>query len=232
MDISKALEFTSQYVAEYLTVAGLTLAHPGVRFAPQILPEGTGLVDGRGIAVTGSRLDPRLYTFVVISLTIGTVIANAWHGRTATVDTAEVVLLASLWWLISSSAVHVFCRMLGGKGNIGETLSVTLQINSVVFAVCAMLTLVIASAARLADGAQAPAWLGNPVLVYNWLSGILLILYIPFGLRVVHGFGRFRSFILFCAVVGAVVIGSVLSTAVYKQSEGRRFIPRALPRSR
>lgn len=234
MDLEKAMKLANDYLSGYVAVFLATLVTPSTRFVPVDVQDDSKLHIPKADQLDsfqGTALNPKLLVFVALSLTVGTLVTSAFPGKQEpTPDLVTTVVLAAVWWLISSMVTHFACLALRGKGSLTDTVSVTLQLNSVIFVLSAFLSFTVAAAYRsmaIPSGSFVVDVLSDPGLLYQIVSGLLLLIYLPAGLRLVHGFGWGRTIALGAFLSLTLSLGSYVSMAVYEETHV--FLPRPSP---
>ena len=201
MDVEKILEFATDNLAQYWLISITTLSHPSQRFA-DFVEELQGSVNDirpSNAYSTGPRLTPKLFLFAVTSIIIGTSLDALLLRRDTSPSLFATVLAVLLFWLLFSTGVFWGCKLLRGKGNYVETLSVSVQIFSVVYVVSHVGALLIAAGAKLPyvkDLEMSKMITMQPIIGYFLLSAPLLTIYLPLSLKYVHRFGWKRQLIV------------------------------------
>jgi Yip1-like protein len=188
MDLEKLLDFASEYLSEYAAIFVATATHPSVRFSPAIEDaRGGEIVLPAGLQqAAGSRLSPKLFTFVVISIFLGVTISGLIPGRRQGPDLAASTIVVLISWFVFSTIAHWVSRMLGGRGAYSETLSVSLQLLSVIYVISCFLALVVGAAAQLEIIQELARTAGDPfeflvrqpVSTYFVSQTVLMLIYL------------------------------------------------------
>ena len=141
MDFEKYLKFGTEYLSEYVWAFTSTLRNPVLRFelvsAPSESLTEIALPAGTAITRSGTRLNPRLVSFALISIFIGSSLYELFqHPRYARVpDVGITIIVVLLSWFAFGSVVHLYCRLLNGQGTYMQTISVVLQLLAVLYVV-------------------------------------------------------------------------------------------------
>lgn len=206
MDLEKTLAFATQYLSEYSDAFVATLTRPSARFAPLAASAETTVVvsPSREDERKATRLSPKLFTFVVISIFLGTTVNALIPNRLEGPGFSESAVIIVLSWFAFSTMAHWLAKLLGGHGSYAQTLSVSLQLLAVIYVVSCFTALVAGGLTRLPVVQQFAVWAGpsaefvvsQPVTVYFVAQCLLMVIYLPLALRWVHGFGWFRQLVL------------------------------------
>src|SRR5690349_17743308 len=144
MDFEKLQDFAVANFSQYFSVTVNTLIQPTLHFAPVAVDE-----SGREVNVpagsVGSRLNPQLVAFAVLSMFLGLTmnsLITKTPGNRETFFLAEVVGL--LFWVIYAVIVHMLCKVFRGKGSFYETVSVTIQIFATLYVLCSVVATMLA----------------------------------------------------------------------------------------
>src|SRR5690349_6639586 len=87
--------------------------------------------------------DAKLVSYSLLSTILGLLINRAIPNRKAGPDlTSSVVIIIIISFFVGSITLHLFCKLLSGKGNLVETISVNLQLNSTLYVMASFITLV------------------------------------------------------------------------------------------
>lgn len=233
MDFDKTLEFATNYLSDYFWALVATLRNPIARFSPlssnDSEPKPTNLILEPPIKNTVNRLNPKLFGFIIISIFFGTTINALIPNRKNGPDfiTSAIVIIIS--WFIYSTILHLICKALRGKGHYEETLSVSLQLLSVLYVVSNFLTLMFAVVVGVP---QIQHWMAgdslimrdlaaNPVYLYFIVEFILSIIYLPLALHRVHRFNWKRQvtlLILSLLISILSLVGLIIAIALYISS--------------
>ena len=206
MDIEGLVEFASKYLSEYVATFTATLAHPVARFNPILEAAETReiILPKRVEEARSSYLNPKLFTFVVISIFVGVTINALIPGRPSGPDLVPSAIVILISWFTFSSVSHLISRMIGGRGTFGDTLSVSLQLLAVIYVVSCFMALAAGAIAQsgsvkvfaTATGGFLEFIVENPVSIYFFTQLALMLIYMPLALRHVHGFGWIRQLIV------------------------------------
>jgi hypothetical protein len=216
VDIDKILEIAPKYLSEYFSVVVATITRPGTYFGP----------DAASIPLEqpsrGPQLSGQLFVFMIINALLG-LTANALIPlRKAGPDIISSVVVVILYWFFYSTIAHWICKMLRGSGTYEKTLSVSLQVLSVLYLISSFFAFAVGAIVRTPEVADAFAKMGilaeaivdNPASTFFLFQFLGLAVYLPLSLRRVHNFGKGRTGLLgVLAFIGAVVLLAILGTA-------------------
>ena len=175
---------------------------------PILLSSGERLTDG-------ARLNPRLLSFVALSVFIGFQLFSFYniHGD----DVAIAVVILS-YWTAFGIAVYVLCRVMRGKGGFAETLTITLELLAVLYVVGAIASIIATTTASYLG------WWPRPLLgtelpffftCYMFVHDGLFAVYLPLCLGGIHRFGLWRriaiGFFTFLGASTKIMLMGVLS---------------------
>jgi hypothetical protein len=223
MDIDKLLKMVVDYLSDYVSAFAAILQNPTLHFRPvpgavpaagnaEIYPE-------PGPSARSVRLDPRLFSFALLSIFAGSTINALIPGAPAPPDfpTTAVIVLAT--WFFYSFVIFALARLLGGPGTFWETISISLQVFSVLYVISSFGALLWAG---LAQAPQVRAALlslrlrplglliSQPVLVYFILQFLLLAVYLPLSMKHVHRLNRVEQLLVGLFSLVIILIGYTL----------------------
>lgn len=150
-------------------------------------------------------LSPRLLSFAVFSVILGTTINSLLPNRVPGPQLFVTVSLVLISWFSHASCLHLICRALRGSGHYIETLSVSLQLFATIYVVSSFLSLVAATVISTPTfyvvTERIPfiggLLVGEPALLFFLIGALLHSIYIPLSLQPVHKFGWLRVSIIF-----------------------------------
>jgi hypothetical protein len=223
MDIDKFLKLAVDYLSDYFASFVATLQNPGLRYQPVPEPASTPLpgsaeiASPTGKAPQGSRLEPRLFSFVLLSILIGSILnAQIPGGRGMRTDFLNTAVLTLAVWFFYSVVIHAVTRLVGSKASFWETLSVSLQVFSALYVVCSFTGLLWGA---LVTSPQVRAVLlglhweplsnlvNNPTMMYFLVQVVLLAIYLPLAMKHVHQLNRVEQVLLGMLALVIVLIG-------------------------
>jgi Yip1 domain len=232
MDFEKLVQLSQDQLSDYLDCFVATLRNPQLRFSPLVpTPPQQGIVfdlADHDEDRTASRINPRLFTFVLISIFLGFTIGLFVPGRKEAPDIVEVIIVIVILWVTISWLLHLLSKLFRGKATFVETISVSLQIFSVVFVLSSVLTLVWGVLIRNApvDGNQVFSLFNSypdiarfPFFAYFLVQFVLLSIYLPNGLGRIHRFVRWRRTV-FSIVLPITLIGFAIFNICFYKSTG------------
>ena len=227
MDLDKIVDFITKHAAEQSSGIVRTLYRPTAIFQPVHVPsgqpsgavftaEGTAASDG----ITSERPAPEVLVFFAINLVLGTVVNKLIPGRRDGPDILATMCFSFGLAFFASLILHIFCKMLAGRGSFWMTFCAYLQVSSTVFVVSSFCALFWGSITKppqitefLDRYSSTLAFLGrNPISVFFIAQVLLLGIYLPLVLVSVHRFGFWKS-----AIVGwtFVTLSVIFSGLVY-----------------
>lgn len=224
MDIEKIISFVIQYLSDYWWFFSEILRRPNLKFQLLEPSEEMNLVPSSSSQLNTRfrrfRLDPKLLSFVCVSIFIGSTIMAIVPGRSTNSLNFTTILLATVaaWWFYSF-VLYVLCKLAKGKGSFEETLGVALQLFSVIYVVSSVLAflsgLIIVAVQANWPSTTTAASSGfsgfQPVSIYFFVEFVLLAIYLPIAVKFVHGFRWFRQLVIGCVTSVVFVSFSVLS---------------------
>ena len=222
MDIEKLLKLAVEYLSDYLATFVATLQRPGLRFRPVIeATAATGIEKSQiaslaGVTARGAQLNPRLFSFVLLSIFIGSTLNALIPGRRASPDFSTTVVVVLATWFFYSALIHGLTRLVDKRGLFWETISVSLQVFAVLYVVssfAALLWAALTSPPQVRSILFSLDWLTlntlsrQPVLMYFLVHFILLAIYLPMALKYVHQLNRIEQFLIGMFAVVIALIG-------------------------
>jgi len=200
MDFDKLLSFASEYVSDYFSVFIETLRDPALRFSPSSEDDNqaNAIILGKQNR-TSPRLSPRLFSFLLISIFLGTTLNALLPNRKSALDFISYALILSASWFLYSLVIHFVCIAGSPVARPYEiTLSVSFQVFSVMYVVSNCVALLFAvivnipqvHSLAISTGGRV-AWLAaNPAAVFFAVNFYLWAVYLPIALRKVHGYSK------------------------------------------
>lgn len=228
MDFEKLLKFSTEYLSDYFWVFAETLRSPILRFRPLLTPRdgqsATALASRPGVTAAGPRLNPKLLSFVFISIFVGLTINALIPERKVGKDFVTTAVIVLAYWLFFSCVTHWVCRLLRGRGTFVETLSVSLQLFAVLYVVssfAAFIWGVLVAIPQLSTPIaslcpSAELLVKKPFFMYFIFQFVILAIYLPIALKHVHGFGWLRQLVL---AVSWVIVIPVWNVVTYQWFE-------------
>lgn len=215
MDLQQLLELITKNFAEYYMVFIATLVKPTIRFHP-VADNPSSDSDTRHIAITpqektiSAQLNPKLLSFVVISIFIGITVNGLIPNRIPGLGIVLSTIVIMGFWFIYSTFLHWICKGLGGRGAYLETISISVQVLSVLFVLSSFLTVLISSALQIEKvnnwGLNAGGIISiiteYPFGIFFMIQTLLLLIYLPLSIPNVHHFEQSQKVSI--ALIGAV----------------------------
>jgi len=208
MNFEKILEWGVEYLSDYISVVVATIRKPTTRFKPMsTFPMNKSeivLPSRLDVAYTGPHLNPKLISFVIISIFLGSTINALIPSRKIPPDFIVSAIVVIAIWFIVSCITHGVCKLMRGKGSLVETLSVSLQVIAVLYVISNLATLILGVmvvrmqqlvlVVNLVPGVE--FILIGPIVAYFLIQLSLLAVYLPIALKYVHGFGCLRQILI------------------------------------
>lgn len=216
MDIDKILEIAPKYLSEYFSAVVATITQPGTYFGP----------DAVSIPLErpsrGPQLSGKLFVFMIINALLGLTVNALIPLRKAGPDIISSVVVVMLYWFFYSTIAHWICKMLRGSGTYEKTLSVSLQVLSVLYLISSFFAFAVGTIVRTPEVADAFANMGtlagvivdHPASTFFLFQFLGLAVYLPLSLRRVHNFSKGRTSLLGgLAFLGILLLFAILGTA-------------------
>ena len=201
MDIEKLVKFVVEYVSEYLSVLGSTLGSAKLGYPaqkPQKKEGETDLIVG-GTARDDRRvLNPKLFIYCVINIFVGFTLQSLVQGKLSGRELTVVVVVTLLTWVTVGTIISGIMKLLRGSGTFIDTLSLCIQLFSTVYLVSSGLTLLwsmLVEALRSQLGEGSILLVLHPFSLYFVVQFVLLIVYLPWGVKKLHRISTGRSLV-------------------------------------
>lgn len=231
MNFETSYKFVADYLSDYVWNFIETIRNPELRFQPLSATDDqqSGTVASSRIEQTNTRINAKLFGFVVISIFIGLTIGKFIPGDKPQPDFPASVIVIVAYWLLYSSLVHVVCKIFAGRGTFSQTISISLQLLSVIYVIASFAALMWGTfvtgtkvGALLASRGNLPAYLvERPIHVYFVVQFGLLTIYLPIAVKRIHGFNwsrlRYaisRGFRALVTAIGLILIFSLVWLAL------------------
>ena len=205
MDPAKLFKFLLDNSVDLSRITILTLIKPVSRFKlVQVGGEETSHI----IITTQTEkqlwLHPKLLIYSFLSIVLGLLINSLIPYRKPGPDITTSVAIIFAYWLAYGSFVHVVCRVLRGRGEYLETLSVFLQVSASLYIVTSFFALLGASLLTLPEFSFilpkiqlfGTGFADGPVFVFFLTHTILSMIYLPLSMKPVHKFGIGRTLLI------------------------------------
>lgn len=217
------LPFIVEYILDYFWNSIETLSAPTKHYELTSSPKLIGTSDD-----VSSKGNSRLFGFVVINLTLGSILTNLILSVTITYQGfIESAVIISLSWVVYGSVIHASCKCVGGQGSYKDTLSVIFHTSPILHLVSCFTTLlfvaitsfpIIQSSLRSVDFLIKIAL--DPVLVYYGLNAVLQSVYLSIILPQVHKFGFTASVLhvgcLFFWISFPILLAALVGLAIFQ----------------
>lgn len=196
MEIEKLLKFVIDYLSEYFGVLFSTLRSPRLAFPPQVLTDGTAYPQAN-VQLPITRLNPKLLSFILISVFIGSVFNTSIPGRSKPPDFVVTTVMVIGYWLLFSALAHIICKAFGGRAPFIQTFSIDLQVLAVIHVLSSFAAFLWGVAVTEAGSGNAVFYLQRvvgvtliktPVYAYFLVQFVLALIYLPLANRRVNGF--------------------------------------------
>jgi hypothetical protein len=223
MDFDKFYRLVIDYLSDYFAAFVAILQNPACRFRPVL--EATQAARTGELSIPcaaparGVRLDPRLFSFVLLSVFIGSTINALVPGAPARNDFAATAVIILVTWFFYSCLVYALAHLLKGPGTFWETISVSLQIFAVLYVVSSFSAFVWSALARTPQVRSAllslhlgplSALIEQPALAYFLIQFLLLAIYLPRSVKHLHRLNRIEQLLIGFLALGFVLIGYIL----------------------
>ncbi len=226
MDIDRLLKLATDYISDYLAAFVSTLRRPGQHFqpvpeaAPIPVPGAAEIVIPAGAPARGTRLDPRLFSFVLLNIFVGSTINTLIPGgRGMQPDFLNTAVIVLATWFFYSVIIQAVTRLVESRAPFWKTLSVSLQVFSVLYVVCSFAGLLwgaLATTPQIRTELLRLRWaplsnlVNSPVLMYFVIQLVFLAIYLPLGMKHVHHLNRVEQILLGILALVIVLIGVTL----------------------
>lgn len=239
MDIEKFLNLGTDYLSEYLSIVITTLRKPSLRFQPMlessVEPGAIVLPSKTLVTRAGPRLNPKLFSFMIISIFIGSIVNAHIPNRTTAPEFHVTVVITLAMWFVYSCIVYSICWLLHGKGTFADTLSVSMQLLAVIYLISSLvafswgvLVQVPLLGVYLASiGSGIEFLVNNPIYIYFFVQFILFAIYLPLALKDVHGFKWLQQILTLILAIFAILLslGCYITAGILLKEITLRFTP-------
>jgi YD repeat-containing protein len=146
--------------------------------------------------VIQKRVNPKLLSFLIVCIFIGSVFTAIIPGRSKAPDIVTTVIMVIGYWLLFGVAAYLICKIFSGQGSLVHTLSVNLQVFAVVYVLSSFAALlwgtvitglVSVRTATYLRGLDGEKLINDPVYAYFLVQFVLLSIYVPLANCRVHG---------------------------------------------
>lgn len=212
MDIEKLIKFMVHYLSDYWWFFSETLRKPTLKFKLLSPPDDIVPNIDAPVRLTDLhrfRLNPKLISFAVLSVFIGSTINELIPNRnTAGFDIVTTFLITMALWFFYSFLFFIVCKIFNGKGSFEETLGIGLQLLSVIYVIASLFAYL---GGLIVSTFQSQSLVGfftatttlptstatfRPIVLFFYAEFFLWILYMPMALKVIHHFGRVRQIVV------------------------------------
>jgi hypothetical protein len=203
MEVEKLFKISIEYLSDYLGALLSTIRSPKPEFPPVESPVENNqiLTSGPGYKVVKLRLNPKLLSFLLISIFVGSALNANIRGRSPAPDFAVTLIIIIVCWLLFSSLVHVFCKAFGGRGSLLETISINLQVLAVIYVLSSSAAFLWGVASTGLKSGETVTYLQGlvggilvrePIYAYFVVQSLLVLIYLPLANSRVHKFSFSR----------------------------------------
>lgn len=202
MEVEKLIKFSIEYLSDYLRVFLTTIRSPKLEFQPdELVIENNSLTPSPDSKVIKTRLNPKLLSFVLISIFVGSVLNTNIPRRNPAPEFVITLVMVIACWLLFSSLVHIICKAFAGRGSLVQTLSVSLQVLAVIYVLSSFIAflwgIVITELLSREITTHWPGLIGEtltqkPIYFYFVVQFILVLIYLPLANKRVHKFSFSR----------------------------------------
>ena len=180
MDFEQLLTLATDNLSDYFSVLFYSLREPSKIL--QILADSKG-----DKSSNATKLSPKLFVFLLISVFVGRTAIAAVEGKTLEEGMVSSLIIVLSLWFVYSSLLHLFCRLLRGKGRYLDTLSVGLQVLASIYVLCSVATLLLSVVVGTSS---------SGLSLYFGIQLVLMSIYLPLSIGSVHRFKVWRQLIL------------------------------------
>ncbi|MDQ3374668.1 MAG: hypothetical protein M3521_12375 [Acidobacteriota bacterium] len=243
MDFEKILALAVENISEYFYAFWMTLKRPFLRFLPTqelqpVVPNQNLLIDHMQSKEISFKIAPKLVSFalisIFISLSIQSVITNYQDWQRLVISSITVFI----FWIVFSCLISLFCKIIRIKNSFIAALSVCIQVLSVSYVVCNLVTLIIlviiksfttstthaleTQSTTLAEMLFFSYYLiylslenyrilfQYPFIIYFHLQLLFLSIYLPRAIKVTFNVNNFKTIILYFVLIISVIIPFVV----------------------
>ncbi|HEX8560105.1 MAG TPA: septum formation initiator family protein [Pyrinomonadaceae bacterium] len=202
MEVEKLLKLGVEYLSEYLRVLIATLRSPKLEFEPLRLRVKSRLIaEGREAGDDGSRLNPKLMGFLLVSIFIASILNANVPGRAPAPELMITTVIVVAYWMLLGSLIHVIRGLFTGREPFTRTLSLNLQVLAVIHVMSSLAAFLWGAVTTALGTGEAMAALQNligetatrkPVYAYFAVQFLLALIYLPLANRRGHRFGFSR----------------------------------------
>jgi hypothetical protein len=226
MDFDKLLKFSTDYLSEYFFYLISTLQNPRPIFKPYLTQEDDqskkALIVNPLQPDDKFRLNPKIFSFIIISIFLGLTISMLVPNRKKSPGVLEASVVIILFWLFYSVLIYLISKILNGKGEFIESISVSLQLFASIYVVCNFITLLWGISLSNLGYSYFSKLLNyspfnilpsevyrSPYHFYFVMQYIILSIYIPIAFKRIHRFKWF-NLILFYATLLVIVLPLII----------------------
>lgn len=221
MDFTKLLNLAVDYMSEYFDVFIATLTQPKVQFQPLLKDSSDNapliFLSQENNSGSSMRLNPRLISFILISIFIGSTLNSLVPNRKAPPDLITIIVVLTSTWFFYSILTYWALRLSGGEGTLLHTLSISLQLFATLYVVSSFIAFIFGAVTNLPPAAnylksvgQFTAYLvQNPIFSYYLALFCLLIIYLPVATNQAHKSGFIKRRFLLLLLTILYILGSI-----------------------
>src|ERR1043165_3595832 len=107
MEVEKLFKISIEYLSDYLRVLLATIRSPNIEFQPIESPvENSIITQEPNSKIVKERLNPKLLSFLLISIFIGSVLNNNIPRRSAAPEFVITMIIVIMYWLLFGFLAH------------------------------------------------------------------------------------------------------------------------------
>jgi len=233
MDIDKLIFSVVKYFSEYFQYFIQTIIKPHIIFTPNIIiftPNINHNTASEKIILLEKSayvsFNPRLFGFLVINIIFGFCLISLVKQSDFKNEIFGTVLILIFFWFMYSTVIHIIFKLFKGKANYIDSISVSLQIFGVIYALCSFFTFIwsafvnvpfVINYLLIPLHIESSNLINEPILIYFIFDLILLLFYIPTSLSKIHMI-KFPLVVIPSFI--AVIIWLFLNIMIYISSIG------------
>src|ERR1051325_11357517 len=196
MEVEKLIKFAIEHLSDYLRTFLAIVRNPKLEFHPEEVVIEDNLLNPRSdLKVVKARLNPKLFSFLLLSICIGSVLNTYILGRRAAPEFVITVVIVLACWLLFSFLVYAICKVFGGRGTLLQTVSLNLQMSSVIYVLSSFVTFLWGTIITNIYSGIPPNYLQGligetlirePIYAYFVVQFILILVYLPVANKQFH----------------------------------------------
>lgn len=187
-DLQKWIEAVRDYAVDYVIWLFQVAGHPS--YAAE---------QAASFSIKKSPAQANIPVFILISILIGATVGLLVPNRPPMKDRAQVAVTVALLWLLISTLVHFFCRLMQGRGSLTGTVVTMVQVLAMVYVFSYFIVLLISAAAIVIPWVRfelIKIGFSKPGDILLSLQFLMLLVYVPLSVGSVHGFRAVRRVVI------------------------------------